>query len=71
MFDLRRRLRVRTAKGIRRHQRWSGKAGSTLERLAIKWALKVSIAFSAGFVRWSYGGGDLMLDVFVFEEGAE
>ena len=28
------------------------KAGSTLERLAIKWALKVLIDFSTGLVRW-------------------
>ena len=49
-------LRVSWQSCTKRHQRWRGKLGSTEHKPEMKWHLKVSMAFSAGLVRWSCGG---------------
>ena len=52
----RRRLRVSSARGRRRHQFKRGKFGSVLARPAMKWFLKVRMARSEEFRRWICGG---------------
>ena len=65
VFELRRRLRVVVACCTRRSQRWSGKAGLALVRPARKWSFHVPMAFSAGLDRWSWGGTNWYVILFL------
>ena len=54
--DGRRRLSVVVVRVIKRHHKYMGKDGSTLEIPAIKWSLNVPMAFSILLVRCMCGG---------------
>ena len=61
--EARRRLRVSSAWGRRRHQFDRGKLGSVLARPAMKWFLKVRMARLEAFRRWICWGYQLVFHV--------
>ena len=54
-LDDQRRLRVILACGMSRSQQLSGNSGSVPLSMAMKWFLKVCMAFSGGLALWSQG----------------
>ena len=55
MLDFRRRLSVVAACFTMRHQRFMGKTGLQLQRIATEWSLKVPMAFSAALFMCRFG----------------